>query len=155
MKLPESDLGQNFWVQWWPKISILKMHFESSFIFVLNSKKWKWRKGHFRKWAFSSLSETALPVPETKIYDHFLTQIFPQSMGKIVSETNFGHSKVVFSPPYCEREKNAFFKTFSNALILIFRILNLFQAFMFKICRPASCLEFLSDPSPLIGNACH
>ena len=35
---------------------------------------------------------------KTKIWDHFSIQICPWSVGQMVSETHFGHSKVVFSP---------------------------------------------------------
>ena len=52
------------------------------------------------KVAFSSLYEMALPVLKTKIYDHFLIQLYPQLVRKIVTETNYGHSKVVFSALY-------------------------------------------------------
>ena len=46
---------------------------------------------------FSSLSEWALPMPETKIWDHFSIQIYPLLVGNMASETTFGHWKVVFS----------------------------------------------------------
>ena len=46
---------------------------------------------------FSSLSEWTLPMPETKIWDHFSIQIYPLLVGNMASETTFGHWKVVFS----------------------------------------------------------
>ena len=46
---------------------------------------------------FSSLSVWALPMPETKIWDHFSIQIYPLLVGNMASETTFGHWKVVFS----------------------------------------------------------
>ena len=54
---------------------------------------------HFLSWkrVFSSLSEWALPMPETKIWDHFSIQIYPLLVGNMASETTFGHWKVVFS----------------------------------------------------------
>ena len=56
-------------------------------------------KSHFLSWkgVFSSLSEWALPMPETKIWDHFSIQIYPLLVGNMASETTFGHWKVVFS----------------------------------------------------------
>jgi len=59
----------------------------------------KVRKSHFLSWkrVFSSLSEWALPMPETKIWDHFSIQIYPLLVGNMASETTFGHWKVVFS----------------------------------------------------------
>ena len=43
----------------------------------------KVRKSHFLSWkrVFSSLSEWALPMPETKIWDHFSIQIYPLLVG--------------------------------------------------------------------------
>ena len=61
----------------------------------------------------------AIPVAETKIYEHFIDL---QLMGKMVSETNFVHSKVVFSPAY--RKKSAFFSKSSIGPILTFFILR-------------------------------
>ena len=49
------------------------------------------------KMTFSSLSVWALPMPETKIWDHFSIQIYPLLVGNMASETTFGHWKVVFS----------------------------------------------------------
>ena len=46
---------------------------------------------------FSSLSKWTLPMPETKIWDHFSIQIYPLLVGNMASETTFGHWKVVFS----------------------------------------------------------
>ena len=46
--------------------------------------------------AFSSLLEMSLSVPKRKSRTTF--QIYPWSVGQMVSETFFGHSKVVFSP---------------------------------------------------------
>ena len=59
----------------------------------------KVRKSHFLSWkrVFSSLSEWALPMPETKIWDHFSIQIYPLLVGNMASETTFGRWKVVFS----------------------------------------------------------
>jgi len=44
------------------------------------------------------ISETALPITETKKRKHFAIQSTPQNLGKLTSETTFGHSKVVFRP---------------------------------------------------------
>ena len=52
------------------------------------------------------ISETALPITETKNGDHFAIQSIPQNVGKLTSETTFGHSKVVFRPLL--RTKRAF-----------------------------------------------
>ena len=70
------------------------------------------------KVAFSSLYEMALPVLKTKIYDHFLIQLYPQLVRKIVSETNFGHCKVVISPPYLKKSYFFFFSKFFHCPIL-------------------------------------
>ena len=47
--------------------------------------------------AFSSLSVRALPVPETKIWDHFSIETYPYIVGNMASETTFDHWKVFFS----------------------------------------------------------
>ena len=52
---------------------------------------------HALKRVFSSLSEWALPMPETKIWDHFSIQIYPLLVGNMASETTFDTWKVVFS----------------------------------------------------------
>ena len=44
------------------------------------------------------ISETALPITETKKRKHFAIESTPQNLGKLTSETTFGHSKVVFQP---------------------------------------------------------
>ena len=44
------------------------------------------------------ISKTALPITETKKRKHFAIQSTPQNLGKLTSETTFGHSKVVFWP---------------------------------------------------------
>ena len=46
------------------------------------------------------ISETALPITETKKRKHFAIESTPQNLGKLTSETTFGHSKVVFQPFY-------------------------------------------------------
>ena len=51
-----------------------------------------------QKRAKRDISETALPITISKFRKHFLTQTTPQNLGKITSETTFGHSKVVFRP---------------------------------------------------------
>ena len=45
-----------------------------------------------------NISETALPITETKKRKHFAIESTPQNLGKLTSETTFGHSKVVFRP---------------------------------------------------------
>ena len=42
--------------------------------------------------------ETALAITETKKRKHFAIKSTPQNLGKLTSETIFGHSKVVFRP---------------------------------------------------------
>ena len=49
------------------------------------------------KMNFSSLSVRLLPVPETKIEDHFSIKTYPNLVGNMASETTFDHRKVVFS----------------------------------------------------------
>ena len=44
------------------------------------------------------ISETALPITETKTRKRLTIQGTPQNLGKLTSETIFGHSKVVFWP---------------------------------------------------------
>ena len=44
------------------------------------------------------ISETALPITETKKRKHFAIESTPQNLEKLTSETTFGHSKVVFRP---------------------------------------------------------
>ena len=60
----------------------------------------------FGKCANRDISETALLITETKNGDHFAIVITPQNLGKLNSETTFGHSKVVFRPLL--RTKRAF-----------------------------------------------
>ena len=62
----------------------------------------------------------AILVAETKICEHFIDL---QLMGKMVSETNFVHSKVVFSPAY-RKKKVPFFSKSSIGPILTFLILR-------------------------------
>ena len=51
-----------------------------------------------QKRAKRDISETALPIKISKFRKHFSIQTTPQNLGKITSETTFGHSKVVFQP---------------------------------------------------------
>ena len=44
------------------------------------------------------ISETALPITETKKRKHFAIESTPQNLGKLTSETTFAHSKVLFRP---------------------------------------------------------
>ena len=44
------------------------------------------------------ISETALPITETKKQKHFAIQSTPQNLGKLTSEPTFAHSKVLFRP---------------------------------------------------------
>ena len=44
------------------------------------------------------ISETALPITETKKRKHFAIQTTPQNLGKLTSEPAFAHSKVLFRP---------------------------------------------------------
>ena len=62
---------------------------QAIFSFTFTSGSWKSD--------FSSLSEWTLPMPETKIWDHFSIKIYPLLVGNMASETTFGHWKVVFS----------------------------------------------------------
>ena len=60
---------------------------------------WEWAKGHFNEWvAFSSIPEWVLPVPETKVWGHFMNQIYPGLEEKIAPETDSVHWKVGFLP---------------------------------------------------------
>ena len=54
----------------------------------------------------NAVSETALPITETKKRKHFAIESTPQNLGKLTSETTFGHWKVVFQPLL--RTKRAF-----------------------------------------------
>ena len=60
-----------------------------------------WMRIGRASWPFCDLSEMALPITETKIPKHFSIQTTPQNLGKITSETTFGHSKVFFRPLRC------------------------------------------------------
>ena len=50
------------------------------------------------KCAKCDISETALLITISKFRKHFSIQTTPQKLGKITSETTFGHSKVVSRP---------------------------------------------------------
>ena len=73
--------------------------------------RWKWSLDKnfeagfwLRFWSWSlwiwSFGSGTLGAPNENLKPLFSDQIYPQSVGKMVSETNFGHSKVVFSPLY-------------------------------------------------------
>ena len=65
---------------------------------ITSGRSMDWERKNFSwKSDFSSLSEWTLPMPETKIWDHFSIQIYPLLVGNMASETTFGHWKVVFS----------------------------------------------------------
>ena len=66
----------------------------------------------------NAVSEMALPITETKKRKHFAIESTPQNLGKLTSETTFGHSKVVFRPLL--RTKTRVFSKTSNGPILKF-----------------------------------
>ena len=71
-----------------------KWSLDKNFEAGLWSRFWSWSL-----WIWSFGSGT-LGAPNENLKPLFSDQIYPQSVGKMVSETNFGHSKVVFSPLY-------------------------------------------------------
>ena len=101
---------------------IEKMCQKSAFLVVPSQNHWKWptlstivqapwsKKSYFSDFSINIwylytfirtnryISETALPITETKKRKHFAIESTPQNLGKLTSETTFGHSKVVFRP---------------------------------------------------------
>ena len=49
------------------------------------------------------ISETALQITETKMETVFYRPKYPQNIGKLTSETTFGHLKVVFGHCYIQK----------------------------------------------------
>ena len=99
----------------WPHFQMLwtccQLSTEIYYHFHSNICRWKWslvknfEAGLWsRFWGWSlwiwSFGSGTLGAPNENLKPLFSDQIYPQSVGKMVSETNFGHSKVVFSPLY-------------------------------------------------------
>ena len=91
--------------------------------------------------------------PKQKSKITFSDQIFPQSVGKMVSETNFGHSKMGVSPPYVR--KNAFFSKSSNGLIVTFWNLKVLgDVYPNKIKHPGNIFQvWMHFPAACVTNA--
>ena len=53
--------------------------------------------------AIRNISETALRITETKMETVFYRPKYPQNIGKLTSETTFGHLKVVFGHCYIQK----------------------------------------------------
>ena len=107
-KYSDLHFSYNFY---WTKVRSFSFQYKLTHLILEWYCRWKWSLDKnfeaglwSRFWSWSlwiwSFGSGTLGAPNENLKPLFSDQIYPQSVGKMVSETNFGHSKVVFSPLY-------------------------------------------------------